>query len=87
MALTAEKKRSLVESYRCSDQDTGSPEVQVSILTHRIIEMTRHLQANRHDFASRRGLLRMVSRRTRAKRSAGFSQSAQPPCLNLRVGA
>ena len=68
MALTAETKRSLVEEYRRSDDDTGSPEVQVSILTHRINEMTRHLQANRHDFASRRGLLRMVSKRTRLLR-------------------
>lgn len=68
MTLTAEKKQSLVEEYRRSDTDTGSPEVQVSILTHRISDMTRHLQANRKDFASRRGLLRMVSTRTRLLR-------------------
>jgi len=68
MNLTAEKKQSLVEEYRRSDTDTGSPEVQVSILTHRISDMTRHLQANRKDFASRRGLLRMVSTRTRLLR-------------------
>lgn len=68
MTFTAEKKQSLVEEYRRSDDDTGSPEVQVSILTHRISDMTRHLQANRKDFASRRGLLRMVSTRTRLLR-------------------
>ena len=68
MAITAEKKKSLVEEFRRDDKDTGSPEVQVSILTHRINEMTRHLQSNRHDFASRRGLRRMVSKRTRLLR-------------------
>ena len=90
MALTAEKKQTLVESYRRSDDDTGSPEVQVSILTHRINEMTRHLQDNRHDFASRRGLLRMVSKRTRLLRylsrrdlSPGYKTISPPH--NVRV--
>ncbi|MEM7681605.1 MAG: 30S ribosomal protein S15 [Planctomycetota bacterium] len=68
MSITAERKTELVGEYRQSDTDTGSPEVQVSILTHRIRELTEHMRANKHDYASRRGLLQMVSKRTRLLR-------------------
>ena len=68
MALTAEEKQVLVQTHRRGETDTGSPEVQVSILTHRIKELTVHLRANRHDYASRRGLLKMVSTRNRLLR-------------------
>ncbi|MEM1099864.1 MAG: 30S ribosomal protein S15, partial [Planctomycetota bacterium] len=47
------------------DQDSGSPQVQVAILTHRIKELTEHLKAHKHDYASQRGLLQMVSKRKR----------------------
>jgi small subunit ribosomal protein S15 len=65
MAITTERKRQLVVQYRQSDTDTGSAEVQVAILTARIADLTEHLQANEKDFASRRGLLMLVSRRRR----------------------
>jgi len=65
MSVTKERKKELVEEYGRGASDTGSPEVQVSILTTRIAEMTGHLQIHKKDFASRRGLLRMVSRRRR----------------------
>ncbi|MDP6057242.1 MAG: 30S ribosomal protein S15 [Pirellulaceae bacterium] len=68
MALTAEKKQVLVQTHRRGDSDTGSPEVQVSILTYRINELTGHVRAHRHDYASRRGLLKMVSKRNRLLR-------------------
>ena len=68
MALTTEEKQVLVQTHRRGETDTGSPEVQVSILTHRIKELTVHLRANRHDYASRRGLLKMVSTRNRLLR-------------------
>jgi small subunit ribosomal protein S15 len=65
MSVTKERKRELIEDYGRTGDDTGSPEVQVSILTSRIAEMTKHLQLHKKDFASRRGLLGMVSRRRR----------------------
>lgn len=68
MALTTETKNALIESYRRDETDTGSPEVQVALLTTRITDMTDHLRAFKHDYASRRGLLKMVSTRTRLLR-------------------
>ncbi len=65
MSVTKERKQELIKEYGRSTTDSGSPEVQISILTNRIAEMTSHLQVHKKDFASRRGLLRMVSRRRR----------------------
>ena len=63
MALTTQAKSGVIEEYRIGDRDTGSPEVQVALLTTRILELTEHLKANKKDHASRRGLLKMVGRR------------------------
>jgi small subunit ribosomal protein S15 len=63
MSLSAEIKAGVVEQYRQSDTDTGSPEVQVALLTARIKHMTDHFTAHKHDHHSRRGLLAMVSQR------------------------
>ena len=68
MRFTAEKKNELIEKYRRSDSDTGSPEVQVAILTERIRHITGHLQTFRKDHAARRGLLMLVGQRTRLLR-------------------
>jgi len=68
MSITAEKKQQVIEEFRRDDKDTGSPEVQVAVLTARIKELTEHLKVHKHDFASRRGLLQMVSTRTRLLR-------------------
>ncbi|MGE0376969.1 MAG: 30S ribosomal protein S15 [Planctomycetaceae bacterium] len=65
MSLTKEKKHELIEQFRRSDDDTGSPDVQIAVLTHRINDLTGHLNAHRKDHASRRGLLMLVSRRRR----------------------
>jgi small subunit ribosomal protein S15 len=65
MALTQEKKTELIEQYRQSDEDTGSPEVQIAVLTYRINDLNEHLQRHKKDHASRRGLLMAVSRRRR----------------------
>lgn len=62
--MTPEQKSSVVETYRAHDKDTGSPEVQVAILTSRISELTEHLKSHKKDHASRRGLLKMVGRRS-----------------------
>ena len=65
MSITAERKRVIVGEYATKDGDTGSPEVQVAILTERITNLTEHLKAHKKDFHSRRGLLMMVGQRRR----------------------
>jgi small subunit ribosomal protein S15 len=65
MALTKERKLDLVADHKRGENDTGSPEVQVAILTTRISELTEHMRIHKKDYASRRGLLNMVSRRRR----------------------
>ena len=65
MALAPEKKSPLIEKYRLHTDDTGSSDVQIALLTRRILDMIEHLRAHRHDNASRRGLLMMVGRRRR----------------------
>ena len=63
--ITAERKTEVISEYRTNEKDSGSPQVQIAILTERINSLTGHLRKNRHDFHSRRGLLQMVSRRNR----------------------
>ncbi len=63
--ITNERKQQLISDFRRGDQDTGSPEVQIAILTSRITELTEHMQTHKKDFASRRGLVAMVARRRR----------------------
>jgi small subunit ribosomal protein S15 len=63
MSLNAERKGALVKEYAVKDGDTGSPEVQVAILTERINSLTEHFKTHRKDNHSRRGLLTMVSKR------------------------
>jgi len=65
MTITNERKTALSTDVRRSDDDTGSPEVQIAILTTRINGLTEHLRAHKKDFACRRGLLKLVSRRRR----------------------
>lgn len=65
MTITRERKTELIGEFRRSGNDTGSPEVQIAILTSRINGLTEHLRTHKKDFACRRGLLRQVSRRRR----------------------
>jgi small subunit ribosomal protein S15 len=65
MALLKEQKSALISDYRRAETDTGSPEVQVAVLTKRIDELTEHLKTHQKDHHSRRGLLQMVGRRRR----------------------
>ena len=62
--LTKEKKTKIIEDYKVTPGDTGSPEVQIAILTTRINELTDHFKAHKKDHASRRGLLKMVGTRS-----------------------
>lgn len=63
--ITSEKKAAVAKDHKAHDKDSGSPAVQVSILTARIAELTEHMKANKHDFAARRALLQMVGQRKR----------------------
>ena len=63
--ITNERKQQLISDFRRGDHDTGSPEVQIAILTCRITELTEHMQTHTKDYASRRGLVAMVARRRR----------------------
>ncbi|MEC9153947.1 MAG: 30S ribosomal protein S15 [Pseudomonadota bacterium] len=65
MSITAERKQELIGEYATKSGDTGSPEVQVAILTERIRNLTEHLQTHKKDFHSRRGLLILVGQRRR----------------------
>ena len=65
MTITKKRKQEIIQGFRHGETDTGSPEVQVAILTTRINALTEHLRTHKKDYASRRGLLAMVSRRRR----------------------
>ncbi|RLB48582.1 MAG: 30S ribosomal protein S15 [Deltaproteobacteria bacterium] len=65
MALLQDRKREIVESFRTHESDTGSPEVQIALLTERIIYLTEHFKTHKKDHHSRRGLLKLVSQRRR----------------------
>ncbi len=65
MALTADRKSELIGQFRTHDKDTGSPEVQIAILSERIAYLTEHFKTHKKDHHSRRGLLKLVSQRRR----------------------
>jgi small subunit ribosomal protein S15 len=76
MALTTAAKAQIVKTYKQSKNDTGSPEVQIALLTARINSLTEHLKVHKHDFHTRYGLTNMVSQRRRLMRYLK-SQNAQ----------
>jgi small subunit ribosomal protein S15 len=65
MSLPKEQKETLIQQYSRHESDTGSPEVQIAILTTRILQLTEHLKIHKHDQHSRRGLLKLVGQRRR----------------------
>lgn len=65
MTITKDKKEELIKEYSKGDNDTGSPEVQIAILTTRINNLTEHMRANKKDHSTKRGLIGLVSRRRR----------------------
>jgi small subunit ribosomal protein S15 len=62
--MTPQQKTEVLSTYRTHEQDTGSPEVQIALLTTRIAELTEHLKTHKKDYSSRRGLLKLVGRRS-----------------------
>lgn len=74
MALDATKKTAIIKEYATHEGDTGSPEVQIAVLTERIKELTEHLKDHKHDHHSRRGLLLLVGQR---RRLLGYLQNVE----------
>jgi small subunit ribosomal protein S15 len=88
MSLTKDEKNNLIGEYHRHDKDTGSPEVQVALLSKRINQLTDHLRIHKHDESSRRGLLKLVGRRRRLlsylKRKDAASYLALTESLGIR---
>jgi len=84
--LTKERKEELIRDFGTNERDTGSPEVQVAILTERIKYLTTHLQANKHDYHTRRGLLKLVGQRRRQLRYLNRSDVNRYRDLIARLG-
>ena len=85
MSITEDRKQEVIGEYRNHESDTGSPEVQVALLTEKIRHLTGHLKLHRKDHASRRGLLRMVGRRTRLLRYLKNTEWARYQTLIKRL--
>lgn len=86
MALAPERKQTLIEEYRTHEQDTGSPEVQVAILSLQIRDLTDHLRLHRKDHHSRRGLLKMVGKRRRLLNYLRDTEPGRYQSLIKRLG-
>ena len=86
MSITAERKQELIKEYATQEGDTGSPEVQVAILSERIRNLTGHLGDHKKDFHSRRGLLVMVGQRRRLLDYLKRSSAARYETLITRLG-
>ena len=86
MSITNEKKAELIKEYGQKEGDTGSPEVQVAILTTRILNLTEHLKTHKKDFHSRRGLLIMVGQRRRLLDYLQYRNEARYSDLISRLG-
>ena len=86
MPLDAAVKKQIITDYGTGDGDTGSPEVQVALLTRRINDLTEHMKAHRHDFHTQRGLLQLVGRRRRLLRYLEQKDVARYRSLIERLG-
>lgn len=84
--FTIEEKAEIIENFRIHETDTGSPEVQVSILTHRINQLTEHLKVHKHDLHSHRGLLMMVGQRRRLLKYLGKKSPERYRALIAKLG-
>ncbi len=86
MSITAERRTTLVSEYKLAEADTGSPEVQVALLSERIVNLTEHLKTHAKDFHSRRGLLMLVGRRRRLLDYLNRKDNARYQALIARLG-
>ena len=80
------EKRAMIEKYRADEKDSGSTELQVSVLTARIVQLTDHLRIHKHDESTRRGLLKMVGRRRRLLRYLNREDVSRYRALIAKLG-
>ena len=86
MSITQERKAELIKEFATKDGDTGSPEVQIAILTERIVNLTEHFKGHKKDNHSRRGLLKMVSQRRKLLDYARSKDEARYKDIIKRLG-
>ncbi len=86
MSITAERKQELIKEFAAQETDTGSPEVQVALLTERITNLTEHMKSHHKDYHSRRGLLIMVGQRRRLLDYLKRKNQARYESLIQRLG-
>ena len=84
--MDAAEKQAIITEYKTSDNDTGSTEIQVALLSARINRLTQHLRENKHDESTRRGLLKMVGRRRRLLRYLNSEDVSRYRTLISRLG-
>ena len=86
MSISAKQKQDVISEYRTADNDSGSPEVQVALLTARIKSLSAHMRTHRHDLHSRRGLITMVGKRNRLLRYIRNNDTERYQSLIQRLG-
>jgi small subunit ribosomal protein S15 len=86
MSITKERKIEVIQQYRRTDADTGSPEVQVAVLSHRISQLTEHFKLHNKDHAGRRGLLMLVSKRRRLLKYLEATDSSRYSDVIKKIG-
>ena len=84
--MDKKKKTDIISKFKTSDKDTGSTEVQVAMLTERIKQLTEHMMANRHDYHTQRGLLKLVGQRRRLLRYLGNEDAGRYNRLIAELG-
>ncbi len=86
MPLSTTQKQEIIKEYQTVDGDTGSPEVQIALLTHRIDKLTEHLKTHAHDVHSRRGLLSMIAKRRRLINFLGKIDKDRSSTITKKIG-
>jgi small subunit ribosomal protein S15 len=86
MSITKERKTEVIQQYQRTEADTGSPEVQVAVLSHRIAQLTEHFKLHNKDHASRRGLLMLVSKRRKLLKYLESTDSSRYADVIKKVG-
>ncbi len=84
--MAKEKKETIIQEFRVHDGDTGSPEVQIAILTRRIEKLTEHLKEHKHDYHSQRGLMKLVGQRRRLLRYLSETDAERYRSLITKLG-
>lgn len=86
MSITKERKSEVMQQYKRTENDTGSPEVQVAVLSHRIAQLTEHFKVHTKDHAGRRGLLMLVSKRRRLLKYLEASDTGRYADIVKKIG-